>query len=313
MLKKQNNKWILALDEDILKSWSNLNPAERYFTLLEAWLLRGKFEILGEPKIEGQFSNCVHFLQHIPQNGLKVSGKKKEERIIQYVIGTYNLALLELFGFLEIEDGQPEKGKGWKILKVNKVPFGQAFFNLLLTVYTLDEYNFLFSRPSKNEIKPSWGEWQETFQPFFPEWRNNLVVPEILFRDGLYIFKVSLWQTIWRRIAIPARQNLHTFSCAILESFKFGSDHLYFFIYEDRFGHIVKINHPYMEDEPILATEFLIGDLPIPIGDDMFFHFDFGDNWQFCVTLENIEPMDPRIRDPKILEKHGKAPEQYRR
>ena len=38
--------------------------------------------------------------------------------------------------------------------------------------------------------------------------------------------------------------------------------------------------------------------------------YDFGDNWRFDVKLERIEPAG-RIKKPRIVESHGKAPEQY--
>jgi hypothetical protein len=36
----------MALDSAVLDSWRELNPTERYFTLLETWLLRGRPDIL---------------------------------------------------------------------------------------------------------------------------------------------------------------------------------------------------------------------------------------------------------------------------
>ncbi len=42
--------------------------------------------------------------------------------------------------------------------------------------------------------------------------------------------------------------------------------------------------------------------------------YDFGDNWRFDVKLVRIDPPDARskkARKPRILESHGKAPEQY--
>ena len=41
--------------------------------------------------------------------------------------------------------------------------------------------------------------------------------------------------------------------------------------------------------------------------------YDFGDNWEFNVELERAEPPGARIKAPSILERHGKAPEQYPR
>ena len=39
--------------------------------------------------------------------------------------------------------------------------------------------------------------------------------------------------------------------------------------------------------------------------------YDFGDNWEFTVALERIDPADGRRKKPVLLESRGKAPEQY--
>ena len=39
--------------------------------------------------------------------------------------------------------------------------------------------------------------------------------------------------------------------------------------------------------------------------------FDFGDWWEFDVTLERVDP-GMAIEKPVVLEKHGEPPEQYR-
>ncbi len=71
-----------------------------------------------------------------------------------------------------------------------------------------------------------------------------------------------------------------------------------------------RIHHPY-NDEPPYASEVLIGELSLRPGNAMIYLYDFGDNWQFDVKLERIEPVNEKIKDPVLLESHGKAPEQY--
>ena len=31
----------------------------------------------------------------------------------------------------------------------------------------------------------------------------------------------------------------------------------------------------------------------------------------FSITLERIDPPDPKLKQPKVIEKHGKSPQQY--
>jgi len=43
----------------------------------------------------------------------------------------------------------------------------------------------------------------------------------------------------------------------------------------------------------------------------MIYHYDFGDDWRFAVTLEHIEPGPVRQKKAKRREHAGEAPEQY--
>ena len=145
-------------------------------------------------------------------------------------------------------------------------------------------------------------------QPFFPEWQNNLSVSKQKFRGGAHIFKVSLGR-IWRQIAIPANLTLDILAWAILESVDFDNDHLYTFSYRNRFGLRRRIHHPYMDEGP-WTSEVLVGDVPIYVGQTMTYLFDFGDNWEFDVTLEKVDP-SLEIEGPVVFESHGEPPEQY--
>lgn len=43
----------------------------------------------------------------------------------------------------------------------------------------------------------------------------------------------------------------------------------------------------------------------------MTYLYDFGDQWEFDVKLERIDPVNRKIKKPVILETHGEAPDQY--
>ena len=46
-------------------------------------------------------------------------------------------------------------------------------------------------------------------------------------------------------------------------------------------------------------------------GDKRTFLFDYGDDWRFLVELLEIRNVNPKKNYPEIMEKFGKAPEQY--
>ena len=50
--------------------------------------------------------------------------------------------------------------------------------------------------------------------------------------------------------------------------------------------------------------------MPLRPGQTMTFLFDFGDCWEFDVTLERVDP-EMAIEDPVVLGEHGDPPRQY--
>src|SRR5262249_16904916 len=116
----------------------------------------------------------------------------------------------------------------------------------------------------------------------------------------------------WRRIALRHDHSLESLLLAILRSIKFDFDHLYTFYYRDELGRAVRASHEYCEQD-LPAVEVELGSLPLKPGQSMRLTYDFGDDWKFDVKLERIDPPGSLKKLPKVLESHGKAPEQYPR
>lgn len=303
-------KPLLVVDGAVRQVWDNLNPTERYCTLLETWLVRGHPQIIGERgrgwfRVPETFREVQWFFQRVPDEGLPVAGNKEAEDSLRYWPGLHNLALLELFGLVEVRHGSPEQGKGWCIETVARTPWGDALLAALHAGFFGDVDNLL---ALESEEKVPFGVLQQALQPYFPAWRKNLSVPEWTFREGAHVFKVSLGR-IWRRIAIPARLTLDDLASAILNAVRFDHDHLYLFSYRNRFGVEDQVHHPYSDEGPA-GDEVAIGDVPLRIGQTMTFLFDFGDRWEFDVALEHVDP-EMKIEKPVVLEKHGNPPQQY--
>lgn len=303
-------KPVLFVDNEIYAKWTELNPTERYFTLLETWLLRGKPEIVGEHGrgsflTDDNFRQWMNFFGWIPKKGLQVSGSRDVGSSLRYIPGWHNLALMEMFGLVVIRHGQPREGEGWQIDRIDRTVFGEVLLLLL--------YNGFFGanetiRLLAQEEKVPIGALQPSLRPYFPEWKNNLIIPEWVFREGTCIFKVSLGRVRFV-IAIPGSWTLGSMASVILDTVNFDEDHLYLFEYETPFGFLERVNHPYVEEGP-WVDEVRIGDLPLRIGQTMTFLFDFGDKWEFNVTLERVDP-DDAAKKPVVLEMHGEPPEQY--
>jgi hypothetical protein len=53
-----------------------------------------------------------------------------------------------------------------------------------------------------------------------------------------------------------------------------------------------------------------VGDVPLRVGQKMTYLYDFGDCWEFEVTLEQVD-QDTTVKKLRVLEMHGNPPEQY--
>jgi hypothetical protein len=302
----------LLVEGGALDSWKALNPTERYFSLLEAWMVRGNPEILSEstPMQGAWIPECQRLFELIPRKGSRFGGNDRVEGYIPYSIGLYGLSLLYSFGLITLESLKPEKGRGWRIAGIARTGFGDALLQLLGNAFWADLGSMHFLGKKGREIDDTIGALRPGIAPFFPGWRRDLSIPKPVFKNGTHVFKVSLSGKCWRRIEMSAGMNLHHLSTAILDAFEFDYDHLYAFTYRNRFGALTQACHPNMDDSPH-ADEVRIGDLPLQTGSAMTYNYDFGDDWRFSVKLEHIDPDGGKTDRPRVSESRGEAPEQY--
>lgn len=316
LIEGSGNKHHAVLDDSLLQTWNRLNPTEQYCGLLETWLFRAKPEIIGERG--GGFLDSPLYLwetlfARIPPQGLHVNRDKEMARMLRYFPGHSNLSLFKMFGYIDIQDGMPEKGKGWRILSITKTPLGEAMLTVLTERQRLSEpvtyEDILTLVQHEKELTRTIGILQPALQPYFPEWHQHLEIASPEPHEGIYCFKVSVGSP-WCRIRIPGTMTWDVLAGTILDAFDFDYDHLYEFLYTDRFGIQCGIYHPALEEYPF-TDETAIQEVPLRLGMNLIFHYDFGDSWKFKVLLEEIGPPNPTQKSPKIVETHGKAPEQY--
>ena len=173
-------KPLLVVDDAVHRAWEGLNPTERYGTLLETWLLRGLPQIIGEreplgARIPETFVDWQWFFLDIPDEGIPVAGDEEVEADLRYRPGWHNLGLLEMFGLISVQHGPPEPGKGWRIERIDRAPLGDALLALLRARFFCDIRDILHLEA---EEKVPFGVLQPALQPYLPEWRNTLSVPE---------------------------------------------------------------------------------------------------------------------------------------
>jgi hypothetical protein len=316
-VEEKGAKARLVLDPAMMIQWDQLNPTEQYFNLMEAWLRFGRPEMVGEqPDIwAGLLSRCQQFWRSVPDEGIQLDTKNPAWVYLNGISRSfYQLALMDLFGIVQVERPQRPVAP-WCPAGIKRLPFGDAVFTLIasridsvervITVHHNDE-----DQNDDALTAPRFGAWQPVFQPFFPEWRENLEIPQSERRDGTFIFRVSLSKSLWRLIAIPADQTLDDLLHWVLRSVNFDTDHLYSFTYINRMGIAVRVNDPISGDAPT-TDEVQLGELPLEPGQTMDLLYDYGDNWEFTIKLERVEPPGTKIKAPRIIESHGKAPKQY--
>ncbi|MBN1139302.1 MAG: hypothetical protein JXM73_22185, partial [Anaerolineae bacterium] len=303
-------KPVLTIDEALRDSWSSLNLTERYFTLLETWLLRGRPEIIGRRGARRRFSNdylqyCTQVLHFAQGDGLPIAGNSKANWYVSEYPGLHGLALMEMFGFLWIEHGQSRADEGWQIERVYSMPLGEAILALLHeeTDGDLEQFLDLYGLSSTSN-----GLLQPLFQPYVPAWRNNLPrVSMWTFQPGVYVFRVSLGRHLWRRIAASANVHLTTLGYAILSAFEVDSDPTFEFEYRDRYGVEMRLPDSDLPPEAILARNQYVGDIPFEEGRMTFQVRQGWDEQTFNLVLERIEPQEEGSSTLAVLAGSGDA------
>lgn len=297
----------LLIDPLMLEQWRGLNPTEQYFNLLEAWMRHASWAMIGL-RTSGWGAqvamNARDLCAVIPPEGRKFQELKQRRGGFLYSMErACSLALLELFGLMTVERGEPQAGESWCVTRVLHTPFGDELLDVIFQQIHLG----LLTR---NTPKADFGAWQRILKPSFPMWNKNLKFIEPEFRDGIYYFKVSLG-TPWRRIAITGQSSLEDLADCIIRAYEFDGDHLYAFELVGRDGQKLLIESPNCHDGEAFADETAIGLLPLDEKQSMLFHYDFGASWRFKVVLEKIVPADTERAVPKIVESKGEAPPEY--
>jgi hypothetical protein len=121
----------LAVDPVVMQSWSALNPTERYFALLEAWLLYSRPEMVG---MDGRFDGpllhnwglSLSFLERMDE----LTRKRALPLFFRFGDGPFYIALADLFGLLALREPFTAVPR-WELPDIKLTPFGQAMFVLI--------------------------------------------------------------------------------------------------------------------------------------------------------------------------------------
>ncbi|MDI1292898.1 MAG: hypothetical protein PSV18_09150 [Methylobacter sp.] len=298
-------KTTLMLNEDVLAEWKKLSPTECYFSLLQAFVYRADGEIIGERP--GCFEECLSFFQRDLGTGIDVNSKHDNLYLLRFRPGLHNLALMELFGFIDIKCVANED-ETWPLDKIKPTAWGSAIFGYFAQNNRV--MPFLGFKNRLDQADPEF--WEIEFKKHIPAWKKSLIQVERKTTErGTYIFKVTLGKASCK-LGVPAGLSLDGLACGILDAFKFDNDHLYEFIYKNQCGIKESIVHPFVDRGSDFCTEdCTVGYLPLYKGMTFIFHFDFGDDWEFKIQVEAMPSAELDFSDLTVIEKRGTPPEQY--
>lgn len=330
MIDIQGKKPFLVLDPEMMATWNSLNATEAYFSLLRAWWGEADESIIDSQSWHDSFTRSTLFLRHLKEQGPNWLKRPRVIKSLSYSPSLHNLALLEMFGLVEVALAKPTESPGWQPKAVNITPWGDAL--MAHFEHFLDRLGPLDSETAEPEPEPEpdpetkpdleagdlflpserFDAWARSLRLVFTDWKRDLEIPDPPFQPGRHVLRAALARDCWRSIAIDGEASFDTLASAILAAFDFDEDHLYAFRFTDRIGRQAEIAHPYLagETDGELADDVQIGELNMHKGVTMVFVFDFGANWKFDLTVEQVDD-EPSATAPQVLEAQGEAPPQY--
>jgi hypothetical protein len=132
---------------------------------------------------------------------------------------------------------------------------------------------------------------------------------------GVFAFKVSFSHTkiMSRTIELKSEQTLDDLHFAIQRAIDWDADHLYsFFMNGKRRDERYRFSCPFEDADPPSTDEAIIGELGLVKGHTFLYYFDYGDSHEFDVQVVDIQPKAKPGQYPRVVDKKGKSPAQYR-
>jgi len=300
------------------ESFKNLNLYEKYLFLLQTYWTKYDFST----NFSG-FLSVDYFYNFfaVLANSYKSQRVVKDNHFNIYMLYSQDSAFfchLNFFGFGDYELNCGEEAFYKDSIKdfiVNE--FGIYASRFLITNALMvwnNKHKDYFISHMKKKIKPQKDKSPfDIFKEFFPEGevKKTVVYKDEFDRSGVYTFKVSLHNGLWRKINLSHDHYLSDLHLAIQEAFDFDNDHLYAFYIGGKRKNGKAIYCAEVEEEGKTADEINIADLRLFRGQKIFYLFDFGDEWWFDIKLLKIDKESPLSPQPVIVGSEGESPEQY--
>src|SRR5262245_7413604 len=130
----------------------------------------------------------------------------------------------------------------------------------------------------------------------------------------VYQVKVTLlhtpegWPSVWRRLHVPADMRLDRFHRALQISMGWHDAHLHeFHISGRRFGR-PDLEEDFGQDPPENERRFQLDQLLSDAGEKATYIYDYGDNWEHEILLEQVMPSEPGRQYPICTDGYYQCP-----
>ncbi|MGC8645570.1 MAG: plasmid pRiA4b ORF-3 family protein [Thermoplasmata archaeon] len=112
---------------------------------------------------------------------------------------------------------------------------------------------------------------------------------------------------IWRKLLVSPETALHNLHLMIQAAFGWYNYHLYEFSHQG-----LNFSRPDDWDEPASedmdSTKITLGDLNLQRGTKFLYTYDFGDNWEHIILVQDILDYDPQMSVPACIGGKRNAP-----
>jgi len=228
------------------------------------------------------------------------------------------------FGWYDMQEIQQEKRDNYSLQleRVTLTGWGQQCLTLLLSQRPFHHWNqnadgyVLISDTDDTDAEPT------DVNTFADVFRTQFHEPALISlypvnpnpQTGEVWLRVELPHKVSRLIALPVSDSLDDLHLMIQDAFEFDNDHLY--------GFYLNLRDPYRgkqyfdpRPEPgwadgYPADETTLASLNLYEGQRLLYRFDFGDRWEFVLTVVRHLPEQNGTK-ARVVEKAGKPPEQY--
>lgn len=133
----------------------------------------------------------------------------------------------------------------------------------------------------------------------------------------VYQLKVTLQYIepdVWRRIQVPSTYDFWQLHSTLQDAFGWTNSHLHSFTYTDDnaddpivFG--IPFEPEFEDEQPLLAGwQHKISRYITSETGDLEYTYDFGDNWQHTIVLEEILPYEKGVKYPRCIDGERNSP-----